>query len=102
MIILHVFLHSKPDLIDALKEVNIKNANSSIKEQGVLRFDVLQQDDDSSRFLLVEVYKDEKAIVQHKETDHYAQWVKNAEPMLAEPRTKIIYKNVSKMIKTAN
>jgi quinol monooxygenase YgiN len=94
MIIVHVYLHSKPDLIDAFKEANITNAKSSIKEPGILRFDVLQQDDDPSRFLLVEVYKDEKAIARHKETAHYAQWVKNAEPMLAEPRTKIIYKNI--------
>jgi (4S)-4-hydroxy-5-phosphonooxypentane-2,3-dione isomerase len=94
MITVHVFLHSKPDLIDDLKKANLINAENSIKENGILQFDVLQQNDDSSRFLLVEVYKDEKAIAQHKETTHYTQWVKNIEPMLSEPRTKIIYKNI--------
>lgn len=94
MIIVHVFIHAKPDMIDAFKEANVKNARSSIREPGILRFDVMQQEDDPTRFLLVEIYKDDKAIAQHKQTLHYAEWLKFAEPMLAEPRTKIIYKNI--------
>jgi quinol monooxygenase YgiN len=94
MIIVHVFLHSKPELIDALKEANTENAKNSVKEPGILRFDVLQQENDPSKFLLVEVYKDENSIAKHKETNHYAQWVKKIEPMLIEPRTKIVYKNI--------
>ena len=93
MIIVHVYIHSKEEMLDAFKEANIKNAKCSVKEPGILRFDVLQQEDDPSRFLLVEIYKDEKAISAHKETAHYAEWVKFAEPMLAEPRVKTVYRN---------
>ncbi|MHB1347510.1 MAG: antibiotic biosynthesis monooxygenase [Candidatus Humimicrobiaceae bacterium] len=94
MIIVHIYLHTNKEMIEAFKEANIKNAQNSIKEYGILRFDVLQQEDDPSRFLLVEIYRDEKAIASHKETFHYAEWVKTAEPMLAEPRSKTIYRNV--------
>lgn len=94
MIIVHVYLHAKKEMINAFKEANIKNAQSSVQEPGILRFDVLKQEDDPSRFLLVEIYKNEKAISAHKETVHYAEWVKVAEPMLAEPRVKTIYRNL--------
>jgi len=94
MIIVHVYLHAKEEMINAFKEANIKNAKSSVKEPGILRFDVMQQEDDQSRFLLVEIYKNEKAISAHKETAHYAEWVKVAEPKLAEPRVKTIYRNL--------
>lgn len=94
MIIVHVYLHAKEEMINAFKEANIKNAKSSVQEPGILRFDVMQQGDDPLRFLLVEIYKNEKAISAHKETAHYAEWVKVAEPMLAEPRVKTIYRNL--------
>lgn len=94
MIIVHVFIHAKPNMIGAFKEANVKNARSSSREPGILRFDVMQEEDDPTRFLLVEIYKDDKAIAQHKQTPHYAEWLEFAEPMLAEPRTKIIYKNI--------
>ncbi|MHB1376182.1 MAG: antibiotic biosynthesis monooxygenase [Candidatus Humimicrobiaceae bacterium] len=94
MIIVHVYLHAKEEIINVFKEANIKNAKSSVQEPGILRFDVMQQEDDPSRFLLVEIYKNKKAISEHKETAHYAEWVKAAEPMLAEPRVKTIYRNL--------
>ena len=94
MIIVHVYLHAKEEMINAFKEANIKNAKSSVQEPGILRFDVMQQGDDPLRFLLVEIYKNEKAISAHKETAHYAEWVKVAEPKLAEPRVKTIYRNL--------
>jgi autoinducer 2-degrading protein len=94
MIIVHVYMHAREEMINAFKEANIKNAKNSIKEPGILRFDVLQQEDDPSRFLLVEIYKNVKAISAHKETAHYAEWLKVAEPMFAEPRVKTIYRNL--------
>ena len=94
MIIVHINLHTREEMIDAFKEANIKNASNSIKEPGILRFDVLQQEDDPSRFLLVEIYKNEKAVSAHKETEHYAEWLKAAVPMLAEPRSRVFYRNI--------
>ncbi len=94
MIVVNVYLHAREEMTDVVREANIANAKCSIKEPGIIRFDVMQQEDDPSRFLLVEIYKNEKAILAHRETEHFAQWVKVAEPMLAEPREKTIYRNL--------
>ena len=63
-------------------------------EPGILRFDFMHQKDDTSLFLLNEVYKSEDAIIQHKETAHYALWRKTVETMMSEPRKSIKYTNI--------
>lgn len=94
MLILHVFCSVKPEMVEAFKEATIKNAGNSIKEPGVIRFDLLQQQDDPVKFVISEVYKSAEAIAAHKETAHYAEWIQYAEPMLSEPRSKLIYNNI--------
>jgi autoinducer 2-degrading protein len=94
MLILHVFCSVKPEMIEAFKEATVKNAGNSIKEPGVIRFDLLQQQDDPAKFVISEVYKSAEAIAAHKETEHYAEWIRYAEPMLSGPRSKLIYNNI--------
>lgn len=94
MIILTVFLHVKPELVEAFKEATLENARHSLQEPGIVRFDVLQQSDDPTRFLLIEVYRTPEDSAKHKETPHYNKWREVAEPMLAEPRTRALYTNV--------
>lgn len=94
MLIVHVQVRVKPECIDAFKEATIENARHSIKEPGIARFDVIQQKDDPTRFVLVEVYRTAEATAAHKETPHYAAWRDRAEPLLAEPRSRVQYSNV--------
>ncbi len=94
MLILHVHVHVKPDYVEAFKEASIENARQSRKESGIARFDVLQQDDDPTRFVLIEVYRTEKATADHKATAHYAAWRERVEPLMAEPRTRVQYTDV--------
>jgi len=94
MVIVHVFIKIKPDMLEPFKAATLKNAQNSIKEPGILRFDFIQQEDDPLSFLLVEVYKDSNAIAQHKETSHYDEWCKSVEHMIAEPRKRIKYVNI--------
>jgi (4S)-4-hydroxy-5-phosphonooxypentane-2,3-dione isomerase len=94
MYIVHVFIHVKTDLLEAFKEVSLDNARNSLLEPGIARFDLIQQADDPTRFVLVEVYRTPEDAPKHKETAHYNRWRELAEPMLAEPRTRIIYSNV--------
>jgi (4S)-4-hydroxy-5-phosphonooxypentane-2,3-dione isomerase len=91
MVIVHVFVKIKPDMTEPFKAATLKNAQNSIKEPGILRFDFIQQEDDPLCFLLVEVYKDSNAVAQHKETSHYAEWREKAEHMIAQPRTSTRY-----------
>ena len=94
MLIVHVFVHVKPDSVDAFKTATLDNARNSIKEPGVVRFDVVQQDDDPTQFALLEIYRDAEAPARHKETAHYAAWVAAVEPMLAEPRSRVRYHEI--------
>ncbi|MBZ5670809.1 MAG: antibiotic biosynthesis monooxygenase [Acidobacteriia bacterium] len=94
MLIVHVQVRVKPECIDAFKQATIENARHSIKEPGIARFDVIQQKDDPTRFVLVEVYRTAEATAAHKETPHYAAWRDRAEPLLAEPRSRVQYANV--------
>jgi quinol monooxygenase YgiN len=94
MLIVHVHIRVKPEMIEPFKQATIENARNSLQEPGVSRFDVLQQTHDPSRFVLVEVYRSEEATVAHKETAHYAAWREAAEPMMAEERTRVRYTKV--------
>lgn len=94
MVIVHVFIHIKLESIDVFKAATLDNARNSIRELGVVRFDVIQQQDDPTRFVLVEVYRDTDAIARHKETAHYASWRDTVANMMAEPRTSITYTNL--------
>ena len=91
MIIVHVFVHVKPDAVDAFKAATVENARNSVEEPGVVRFDVVQQDDDPTRFLLMEIYRTSADPARHKETAHYAAWRDTVEPMMAEPRRSVKY-----------
>ena len=94
MHIVHVFVHVKPEHLEAFKAATIDNARNSVKEPGIARFDVIQQADDPTRFVLVEVYRTPDDPARHKETAHYNKWREMAEPLLAEPRSRIVYSNV--------
>jgi quinol monooxygenase YgiN len=71
----------------------LENAKNSVAER-TARFDVLQQRDDQTRFLLIEVYKNDSAPALHKETNHYAKWRDSVIDMLQEPRYGIWYKKI--------
>ena len=94
MFIVHVFVHVKPDQVEAFQAATLENARRSVEEPGIARFDVIQQVDDPTRFVLVEVYRTPDDPARHKQTAHYATWRDTVESMLAEPRTSIRYVNV--------
>ena len=94
MLIVHVSVHVKPDQVEAFRAASVENARLSVREPGIARFDVVQQQDDPTRFMLVEVYRTPDDPARHKETAHYQKWRDAVAPMMAEPRTSIKYTNV--------
>ncbi len=94
MLIVHVLVRVRPDLVDAFRAASVENARQSIRESGVARFDVIQQQDDPTRFVLVEVYRAPEDPGRHKETAHYQKWRDAVAPMMAEPRASVKYTNV--------
>jgi (4S)-4-hydroxy-5-phosphonooxypentane-2,3-dione isomerase len=94
LLVVHVHVHVKPGHVDAFKDATLANARASVREPGIARFDVVQQTDDPTRFVLVEVYRDDAAPAAHKETAHYAAWREAVAPMMAEPRLSVKFGNV--------
>src|SRR3954451_15627298 len=94
MFIVHVQIHIKPESLEAFKQATLANACESVKEPGVARFDVVQQQDDPTRFVLVEVYRSVEANAAHKETKHYATWRDVVAPMMVESRSSVKFTNI--------
>ncbi len=95
MLVVHVHVRVKPDCVEAFKAATRANAEASRREPGIARFDVMQQTDDPTHFVLVEAYRTATAPAEHKETAHYAAWRDAVAPMMAEPRTSAKFANVS-------
>jgi autoinducer 2-degrading protein len=94
MLIVHVHVHVRADQVEAFRAASVENAQQSVREPGVARFDVIQQQDDPTRFILVEVYRTPDDPARHKETAHYRKWRDTVESMTAEPRRSVKFSNV--------
>lgn len=91
MLIVHVHVHVNPESVANFRQATIENARSSVREPGIARFDVIQRQDDPTRFVLIEVYRSADAAGAHKETAHYAKWRDSVASMMAEPRQSLKY-----------
>ena len=94
MLIVHVHVRVKPECVKAFRDATIENARHSVQEAGIVRFDVIQQTDDPTRFVLIEVYRTEQDPALHKETAHYHTWRDTVADMMAEPRSSVKYAEV--------
>ena len=94
MHIVHVHVHVKPEFVEAFRRATLENAANSVQEPGVARFDVIQETDDPTSFVLVEVYRTPADAGKHKETAHYAKWRDSVAEMMVEPRWGVKYANL--------
>jgi len=94
MQIVHVHVHVKAEFVEAFKQATIANARESVEEAGIAGFDVVQQTDDPTKFILVEVFRTAEAPAAHKQTDHYTRWRDSVAEMMAEPRQGIKFTNI--------
>jgi len=95
MYIVVVHSHIQAEHLEKFREVTLENAEASRSEEGCVRFDVLQQADDETRFTFIEMFVSEEAGAIHRETSHFKKWLEEATPLMVEPRTRVIYKDVS-------
>ena len=94
MLIVQVHVHVKAEFVDAFKTASVANAKESIQEPGIARFDVIQNNDDPTHYVLVEVYRTPEDPARHKETSHYATWRDTVADMMAEPRSAVKFENI--------
>lgn len=94
MLVVHVHVRVKAECIDSFKAATLENAKQSIQEPGIACFDVMQQQDDPTRFVLIEAYRTSDAPAAHKETRHYQIWRDTVASMMAEPRSSVKFTNL--------
>jgi autoinducer 2-degrading protein len=94
MLVLVVHIHVKPESVEDFITATRDNASNSILEEGVIRFDAIQQTDDPTRFMLYEVYNAPEDHLKHRETAHFARWRDTVANMMAEPRQGVRYVNI--------
>ncbi len=94
MLVVHIHVRVKTESVEAFRQATIENAGASVLEPGIARFDVVQQQDDATRFVLVEAYRSPDAVTAHRATAHYAKWRDTVEPMMAGPRERVLYDSV--------
>jgi quinol monooxygenase YgiN len=94
MLIVHVFVQVHPGREEEFRRATLENAQNSLLEPGIARFDVVQDLSDPTRFVLVEAYRDELAPAAHKETEHYKVWRDAVEPWMAVARSSAKYREI--------
>ncbi len=81
-----VHVHVKPERVADFIAATRANHLGAVAEPGNLRFDVLQQSDDPTRFVLYEVYASAEDAAAHKQTAHYLTWRDVVSDWMASPR----------------
>jgi (4S)-4-hydroxy-5-phosphonooxypentane-2,3-dione isomerase len=94
MLVVHIHVRVNAESVAAFRLATLENARASIQEPGIARFDVVQQQDDATHFVLVEAYRSPEAVTAHRATAHYAKWRDTVEPMMAAPRERTLYDSV--------
>ena len=91
MIVTCVHVYVKADHIDDFIQATTPNHYGSVQETGNLRFDLLQDANDPTHFMLYEAYRSQEEAAKHKETDHYKTWRATVADWMAQPRNGVKY-----------
>ncbi len=84
MIALVVIIEIKPGYRQQFMESMLDDAQHSVQDEpGCLRFDVLEDRQDSNRIFLYEVYEDDAALEAHGQTPHFLRWKKTVKDWFA-------------------
>jgi len=86
MYVVSVSIVVKPEFLPQFIEATLDNARNTRKEPGNLRFDVVQGDEDPTRFQLYEVYHTREDFAAHQQTPHYFRWRDAVPEWMAQPR----------------
>jgi quinol monooxygenase YgiN len=70
-LVLVVTVKVRPEYVEKLKPAMLENAAKSVQEATCYQFDVIVSQDDEHTFMFYEVYKDEQALADHRQTPHF-------------------------------
>ncbi len=94
MYVVSVSIFVKAEFVRQFIEATLDNARNTRKEAGNVRFDVIQAEDDPTRFMLYEAYKSKDEFVRHQQTPHYFRWKDAVAEWMAQPRSAVKCKAV--------
>jgi quinol monooxygenase YgiN len=79
-------LRCRPDAVDRYKTRLLQHARNSLmlESGGCLRFDVLQNPDDPTLFLLIEIYRDQAALDAHRSSAHFQAYKEDTSAWVTE------------------
>jgi len=89
-----VQVYVKTDHINDFIDATRANHETSIRESGNRRFDVLQSPENPAQFVLYEAYASARDAAAHKKTAHYLKWRTMVADWMAKPRKGILYKGL--------
>ena len=94
MYVVSVTIFVKPEFVEQFIEATLDNARNTRREAGNVRFDVLQAEEDPTRFLLYEAYKTKEDFPKHHQTAHYQRWKETVADWMAQPRVGVRHQAV--------
>ena len=86
MYVVSVTVFVKPEFVKQFVEATMDNAMNTRREPGNVRFDVSQLEEDPTRFLFYEVYREKAGFLAHQQTEHYLRWRAAVADWMAQPR----------------
>jgi len=97
MIVRVIRVQVKAESVSSFESETTLNHEASLREPGILRFDVLRDGTHPGTYLLYEVYRNQGAVDAHKLTKHYERWKNTVAEFMAEPRESTAYEVVAPM-----
>jgi len=73
-LVLVVTVKVQPEFVAKLKPAMLENAAQSVQEEDCYQFDVIVSQDDENTFMFYEVYKNEQALADHRQTPHFLNY----------------------------
>lgn len=86
MYIICVKIAVKSEHVPSFIQATLDNAQNTRREAGNIRFDVVRDEADATRFMLYEVYRSKEDFLAHQQTAHYFRWKDTVAGWMAEPR----------------
>lgn len=75
---------------DRVREILQTQAANSLKnEEGCRHFDVCADPEDNHRYTLYELYDDDAAVEAHRQTDYYATFRENIDPLVESRQARV-------------
>jgi autoinducer 2-degrading protein len=89
MYTLTVTAHVLENKIEIFLQKTLECALATRRENGNVRYDILQNEDDISCFVIHEVYRTKEDFLHHRETPHSIKWKTEIESIMTKPRERI-------------